>query len=127
MDIQPIINQISSFATHAYETTKIGALWCGHAIKVGYAQYAIPAAGKLSKIAIKAFDLFQQLLKSGPGVIFAIAGVFMLAGISAFKLADRKDYEEDMLAKTAWKTTGIAAFITATALTSFGLVALLAV
>ena len=125
MDIQPIANQISTCASKVYQVGKTGVLACGHVAKVGYSRYAIPAAEKLSAVAAVLFNLLQKLVQTGPGIIFALAGTLLLAGITAFKLADRKAYEEDRLAKTAWKTVGIMAFISATAMTSVGMFAIL--
>lgn len=125
MDIEPIINQMSAFAIHAYEVTKAGVIWGSHIVKEGYSRYAIPAAEKLLDVAKAAFTLLQNLIKTGPGLIFALAGSLLLAGVTAFKLADRKAYEEDMLAKTAWKTVGIIAFVSSTALTGLGMFAAL--
>lgn len=123
MDINIIANQTKAFAIKAYELSKAGVIWSGHFIKISYSDYAIPAAKKLSEVAVIAFNLLQRLIRTGPGMIFALSGTLLLVGVTAFKLADRKAYEEDLLAKTAWKTVGIAAFISATALSSLGIYA----
>ena len=125
MDIQAITGQITSFATKIYQTGKAGVCWCGHLVKAGYSRFVIPAAEKISAVAVVLFNLIQKMMKTGPGVVFALAAGLLLAGITAFKFADRKAYEDDSLTKTAWKTAGIAAFVGATAMTSLGILTVL--
>lgn len=127
MNAQSIASQITTFSSQAFKTNKMSVLWLGHTIKVNFSRYGIPVAEKLSQLALIAFSYFQKLLRSRPGFIFIAAGGVLLLGITAFKLADRKDYEENMLAKTAWKSVGIIAFISATALTSLGMTTLLTI
>lgn len=121
MDMESITVRLTAFADHAYEASKAGISWCGCKAKAGYAQYAIPAMEKISTLAIVCFNQLQKLMLAGPGKIFALAGAVLFLSITAFKIADRKAYEEDTFARTAWKTAGITAFIGSTALTSLGI------
>jgi hypothetical protein len=121
MSLQSIVNETAHLAHVALEAVKTGVSWAGHKITTGYSLYAIPAAKKVSDLASIGFKLLQNLMKSGPGFIFALAGSLLLVGITAFKLADRKASEDDVLVKTAWKTVGIVAIISATALSSLGI------
>lgn len=125
MDIQPIFNPLVKIASKAFEVGKKGILSGIYVVQAGYSRYAMPAAEKLSSLANVFFNLLQRLFQAGPGFIFALAGGLMIAGVTAFKLADRKAYEDDMLIKTVWKTAGVIAFISATALTSVGMYAVL--
>ena len=127
MDIQPALDTVSNFATQSYETGKAFALWSGHQIQSGFTRYAVPAGEKLYALAVASFRNIGQLFSRGPSAIFAVAGGLFLAGIAAFKIADRKAYEGDLTAKSLWKTAGIAAFIAATAVTTFGIGTVLAV
>lgn len=127
VDIESIKSQITIYTKQAYEAAKVGILWCGCTAKAVYSQYAIPATEKLSAIAIFCFNQLQKLMLAGPGKIFALAGGVLLLSITAFKIADRKAYEEDAFARTVWKTAGIATFIGATALTSVGIFAALTI
>lgn len=121
MEIQPIINKLASSTTDAYQTSRTGILWLGHTIKKGYTLYAAPTIEKLSTLAMISFNYSRQVLRTQPVAAFALSGGLLFIGITAFKIADRKAYEDDMFARTAWKTAGIATFIAATALTSFGM------
>lgn len=121
MDIEAIAVQLTSLADQAYNAGKVGILWCGRTIKAGYSQYAVPAIEKLSTLALFCMNQLQKLMLAGPGKIFALAGGMLFLSVTAFKIADRKAYEDDAFARNAWKTAGIAAFIASTALTSIGL------
>lgn len=123
MDVESIAKQLSIFADEAYDVAKTSILWCGHTATIYYSEYAIPAAEKLSELALFCFSQLQKLVLAGPGKIFALAGGVLFFSITAFKIADRKAYEEDPLTRTVWKTIGITAFLAATALTSIGIFA----
>ena len=125
MEIQPIINKLASTSTEAYQTGRTTLLWMGHTIKKTYVLYAGPTIEKLSTLAMIAFNHSKQLLRTQPGAVFALAGGLLFVGVTAFKIADRKAYEDDRFARTAWKTAGIATFVAATALTSVGMFAAL--
>jgi len=121
LQFEPFMNQVSSLASQALEHGKAAAIWSGHVIKEGYTRYAIPATRKVAEFAKNNFELFQKSLQNGPGPIFALAGGLLIIGISSFKMADRKAYESDMLAKSLWQTSGVVSFIGATVLTSFAI------
>jgi hypothetical protein len=110
-----------TFTTVAYcaQKTKSGIMWCGHVFKT---DYAIPGIEKLIACTTRLFNLIKNFLLSGPKGLFSAAAALLLVSAVAFKMADRKDYEDDMVAKTAWKTAGIVAFMGSVALTSFGLI-----
>jgi hypothetical protein len=127
MKSEPIQKQLAFIASQAYENSKEKLVWCGHALKKGYAKYAVPTAEKLSALALKSFNQFQKMAQNSPSMILGIASGLLLIGVTAFKIADRKAYEENVFAKTAWKTAGIAAFISATAVTSVGLYTVLSI
>src|SRR5262249_18522422 len=127
MDFAPIAKTILACANHAYEIGKATITWCGHTIKEGYSLYVIPASEKISAIALISFNQLEKMMLLGPEKIFSIAGGLLLASIIAFKIADRKAYEEDMIAKTAWKTLGVASFISSTALISVGMFTILSI
>ena len=126
MEIQPIINKLASTSSEAYQMGRTGILWMGHSIEKVYTLYGVPTMEKLSSLAMITFNYSKQLLRTQPGAVFALAGGLLLIGVTAFKIADRKAYEDDMFARTAWKTAGIATFVAATALTSFGMFTALA-
>jgi hypothetical protein len=127
MDIESVATQLTLYANQAYEIARASIVWSGHTAKTYYSQYAIPAAEKLSTLAVFCFKQLQKLVLAGPGKIFALAGGVLFLSITAFKIADRKAYEEDPFARTVWKTAGIAAFMSATALTSVGIFAALSI
>jgi hypothetical protein len=120
--IQEIAGTILQTVAQVLEKGEQFAVWGGHHVKNLIADYMIPATEKLKEVAEKAWQLFDTLVKSGPGGIFALSGMLFLAGIAAFKLADKKAYEEDTLIKGMWKAVGVTAFIAATAFTSLGIV-----
>lgn len=126
MEIQPIINTVATTAATTYESARTAIFWFGHTIKQTYAVYAGPTIEKLSTLAMIAFNYARQALRTQPSAVFALAGGLLFVGVTAFKIADRKAYEDDVFARTAWKTAGIATFVAATALTSFGMFAALA-
>jgi len=127
LELEPVINTLSAFAATSYEYAQTAASWGGHLISEGYTRVAVPVAEKVAEFAIYAFEIFKQALESGPGPVFAMAGGLLLVGITAFKMADLKAYEQDNLAKSLWQTVGVVSFIGATALGVFGVTTILSV
>lgn len=119
MGIQEITGKTVQFAIETAESTKNFVLWGARSV----AALIPPGAAKVKEIAAKTWQLFESLIKTGPVGIFALSAVLFTAGIAAFKLADRKAYEDETVAKALWKSAGIAAFIAATVFTSVGMAA----
>lgn len=120
--IQEIAGTISQTVSLILEKGEQYVIWGGHHVNNLIADYMVPVTDKLKEVADKAWRLFDALVKTGPGGIFALSGLLFVAGIAAFKLADKKAYEEDTLIKGMWKAVGVTAFIAATAFTSLGIV-----
>lgn len=121
MDIQAIKTDIATYAAAALHVAKEYALWAGHKIQIGISNHLIPTVKSILAWVAAHFKTFKTFVQTGPGMVFAISTGIFLLGIAAFKIADHKAYEEDLLAKTAWKTLGIFAFVSATVFTSFGI------
>lgn len=120
--IQEIAGTIAQTVSLILEKGEQYVIWGGHHVKNLISDYMVPATDKLKEVADKAWRLFDSLVKTGPGGIFALSGLLFVAGIAAFKLADKKAYEEDTLIKGMWKAVGVTAFIAATAFASLGIV-----
>lgn len=124
MNIHKVLDTTSAFADQTYHAGLSFASWAGSKIQSGCVKYLMPVVEKLNFVALKVLRGLENFLERGPAPIFALAAGLFLAGVSAFKLADRKAYEEDAFAKTTWKTIGIACFLAATAVTSCGIIAI---
>lgn len=127
MNIQSVTNEIISSAEVILEAINTFVSWAGHKIRLLTSSYVMPAFQKLWACTLNVANTVKDIIKAGPKTPFGCATAFFLTGIVAFKLADRKAYEDAALAKTALKALGIAAFISATLSTSIGIAALVAV
>lgn len=121
MDIQSIANNAVEFTCETFETAKTFAIWGARRISA----VTGPLAEKAREFGSSALKIFESLLKSGPVGIFALSGAMFVAGIAAFKMADRKAYEDEPVGKTLWKIAGIMAFVGATVFTGIGMAAAL--
>jgi hypothetical protein len=125
VELHPIIGHIVKNAVVASHAIKDFAVWSGHKIQLGYSNYLVPAIKTLWNATASSLKSLFQLMKNGHGLTFAIAGGLFVAGIAAFKIADHQAYEQDAVSKAAWKTLGIAAFVTATVATSVAIASLI--
>jgi hypothetical protein len=124
MNIQNIPAGIINAATRAYHTTGTFVVWFSHKVESAFFNRLVPLIQNLWNATLSAIKALPHLFKSGPSIPFAIAGGLFLTGIAAFKMADHHAYEDDRVSKAAWKTLGIAAFVSATVVTSVGIAAL---
>jgi len=124
MNITSIQGTFVEVAKSAYKATKEIALWGSHLVKVGITDYLTPLIKTLWASASSGLRTLNGIVKSAPGPTFGIAAALFIAGMAAFKIADHKAYDEDLVSKTAWKALGITAFVGATAITSIGIATL---
>lgn len=124
MNIQTAANKIIHGAQDVIDATGYYIIWVGHEIRLLSSNYVVPALKKLWSGAMKAAHFVQNLVKAGPKIPLGIAAGLFLTGVMAFKMVDRKANEDDVIAKTAWKALGIAAFVGATLATSIGIAAI---
>ena len=118
MNIKPFVNQATSIVIQGYEKGKTAVLWCGHQIKIGYLDYFIPGTKKLTALAIKAFDLIQKTAHTRPGMLFAVAGGLLIAGIAVLKIGNSI---ENRLFRSAFKVIGVASLIGVAGLAGIGI------
>lgn len=125
MNVQSLKEAITTGLSTAGKALSDFVIWAGHKIRFLSQNYIIPALSKLWSAALNTGRAVQNLVKTGAGIPLTCAAGFFLIGIAAFKLADHKAYEDEILAKTAWKALGITAFAIATTATSIGLAAII--
>lgn len=117
MDIQDIASKAVEFSIETYESVVDFAVWGARRIQTVVG----PVADKIRDLGIAALKMFESLLRSGPTGIFAISGALFVLGMAAFKMADRKAYEEEVVVKSLWKAAGVAAFVGATFFVGLGM------
>lgn len=115
----------TSYVTAAFETCQEATIWLGHSLESGFTTYIMPAAEKLCELAMQFFGAFQNFAQSSPIPLVAFIGGVVLISIAAFKYADSKAIESDEFAKRAYQTLGAIALVSAVALTSLGMAAVL--
>lgn len=127
MNIEAIKASVTTNIQHTFDIGKQFVSWCGHKLQTGFTNYLLPFIQRAWTWAAANFTHVRNLIKTGPGATFAVAATLFLAGVAAFKIADHKAHEENIIAKTAWKALGISAFVCATMTTSLGIAAVLAI
>jgi hypothetical protein len=118
---------LESAGTHALNTLHAMqqfAIWGGRQIRSGFVNYLVPAIKMIWTNARLAAKNLIDAVSHGHGLAFSIAGGLFVTGVAAFKLAEHYAYEQDLVAKAAWKTVGVAAFVGATAAVSVAIASL---
>lgn len=127
MDIEAVKAGVLEGIATAREAIAKFVIWAGHKIRLLTADYLVPAYEKMCIGAVFIARAVQNIVKAGPFLPFTFASAFFLAGLAAFKIADHKAYEEEMLSKTIWKAIGVSSFTLATISTSLGIASLVLV
>lgn len=121
MDIQAFKSGIVEGSAYSYEMIKKAAIWGGRKIQLGFTNYLVPAVKAIWSWSASSFNILKDAVHTGPGCLFAMAAVFFVAGVTAFKIADCKALEDNVCAMTAWKALGIIAFVGTTVAIGFGI------
>lgn len=125
MNIKTHFTSTSQFSAQASEVTRNAGIWIGTHASAGYHRYLLPTSSKIQSVALYALQALGKFLEKGPTPVLTLAGSLFFVGIVAFKVADKKAYEDNTLLKGIWKTLGVTSFIFATAATTCAIVVLL--
>lgn len=123
MDIHAVKEGIVGGAKSTYHAVKDFVIWGGHKVQAGYTNYLVPTVKALWSFASNALRSVLQFVRTTHGTAFAIATGLFVVGLTAFKIAQHTAYDEDLVARAAWRALGITAFIGATVATGFGIAA----
>lgn len=121
MDLSAIKNNLIEFSSTAFNETKVAVVWLGHNIQIGFTDYIIPRVQSLWAKAVPMIITLKNMIAAGQCSPLLIAAVLFITGIAAFKIVDRKAYEDNIFAMKAWTTVGILSFIGMTVFTSYGI------
>lgn len=121
MDVSAMQNNLIEFSSIAFEATKTTAIWLGHNIQIGFTNYIIPFVQSLWVKAIPLIINLKNTIAVGQCPPLLVATILFITGVAAFKIVDRKAYEDNVFAMKAWTTVGILSFIGMTVFTSYGI------
>lgn len=108
MNIHPYIENAIHVAKEACKSGKETAIWFGHKVSCIMNDHILPTLRNIGTVALANFRTFQQYAAKNLGQAFVISGAFFVAGLGAFEIANNN---KPGIARTAWKTVGLAAFI----------------
>jgi hypothetical protein len=118
MSVKRVQADLIAFSTVAVETTKRFAQWSGHHIRVGFHDYVIPMVVALWAKAVPLFVNAKRVFLASQYQSLLLPIVLFVVGITAFRIADRKAYEEHPYTHKFCNAVGTLSFIAMTGLAS---------
>lgn len=122
MDILHLSDQLGESATPVAWLIKDTTIWAGRYIQSGFSDTLVPSITYLWTLAVQTGYTTIQFMYAGAAASLTVAGTLFAISCTAFKMSESHIYQENLCAKAAWKSIGLAALIASTAATTFSII-----